>query len=109
MDIAQVLFGGLSMTGLFTGLVLLYKARAEKRQIESIAEKNGVDAAAIVSSTAIGLLLPMREQLSVMRDTLRDANSEITLARTRIHELEIVVHELTLEVQRYRATAQKEL
>lgn len=104
--IAQILLavGGLSALGGFV------KVSADKRKLIAEADKTTADATAVMVQTALGLLGPYADQVTLMQARLTSANEQIdqlssrlSEARGRVYQLEQQVHDLTKELDEYRS------
>jgi flagellar biosynthesis/type III secretory pathway chaperone len=105
-DLAIQLVVGL---GGLTALIGLLKVRADKKKILAEASKTGADAAQVVAQTAIGLLGPYSEQVTMLTRRLTEASNQIDELTTRLREanqrvgaLEHQVQELTNELDWFR-------
>lgn len=104
--LAQVL---IAIAGL-SALAGFLKVSADKRKLIADAEKTDAEATAVVVQTALGLLEPYAQQVTMMQARLTGANEQIdqltsrlTEARGRVYQLEQQVHELTQELDLYRS------
>lgn len=86
----------------------LITARQTKRKIANDATKSGADAASILSSSAIGLLEPMNQQIRHLEGRLSSVTSELTrveeeLRATKIENdsLRNEIRELMQEIRQY--------
>jgi len=95
VNIAQIIIGVITALGGLGATAAAFSARSTNRKLQAEAQKSGADAASVLSTTAVGLLAPMREQIVVMEGHLRSANA-------RIQELETQVRELTAELEQAR-------
>jgi chromosome segregation ATPase len=85
--------------GGLTALVGLLKVRADKKKILAEAGKTGADASAVVAQTAISLLGPYTEQVSVLQSRMADANRQIDEFTTRLRQAQHRITELELQVE----------
>jgi chromosome segregation ATPase len=77
----------LAFLGGLAGLGALARVRAERRKINSEADKSGADAAKVLSDAAVALLDPTREQVAYLQAQLISAHTEITKLREETGDL----------------------
>lgn len=70
--------------GLATALVLLYRARADKRHVEAGTSKTDADAAAVISETAVVLLGPLRSELKLAHKELDALRQDLNTVRVEL-------------------------
>lgn len=82
--------------GLGSTLVLIYRARADKKRLTTETGKISADAAAVISSSAVALLQPLKAEIADLRERLgactaelRETNKLLAAANGRIRELEL--------------------
>lgn len=73
--------------GLIAAVAALLKVGVEKRKIQAEVTHTGVDAARVLSETAMSLLQPSLEQIAFLRTELASARGEITQLRLEIAKL----------------------
>ena len=104
-QIAAALGGLAGITALITGLTT-------RKEIAAKAAKTDADAAAVLSTTAIGLVGPMQSRMDDLNRRASEAEARAEAAErraseaeARIRRLEATVEELTAEIERVRREA----
>lgn len=82
----QLALNVLMPTGLLGALALLYRARSDKRNVDAGTAKTGVDAAAVISETALEMLAPLRAELRAAHDEVDELRTAFRAVRTELDE-----------------------
>jgi len=110
--------GSLSLGAIVVAILTLRPTRrkltAEARKANEEAQKADADSTAVITSTAISLLGPMKTEITELRaevDSLStklvNANSELDEARAIIRDLKYQASEMRRELDRYRQVARE--
>lgn len=93
--IAQIL----AALGTLGGGIAIFTAGADKRKLRAEAGKFSADAASEISSSAIALLEPTREQVKFLHDELTSMKSELADRNKEIAQLRMILSDLNYELR----------
>jgi len=80
--IALLLAGITTLGGLVSTLIMVYRARADKRRLTTETSKIDAEAAAVISSSAVALLLPLKAEVAELRTQLAACTAELGKTKT---------------------------
>lgn len=94
--IALIVTAITTLGGLASTAILIYRARADKRRLTTETGKISADAAAVISSSAVALLEPLKAEVAELRLRLTECTAELRETKTLLHAANFRIRELEL-------------